>query len=190
MPNTKTNSRFDTIVRIVSKREDGFVKLCIGNEQLHFKLSAIEDLLTTIARGKIMIFGSEVTNQHTLAPASSGNASAYRPKEFQSLDQTLFTTRGIELPLFNGTPLGWLTHAEQFFELNGTRPNHKIHLAIICMEGGYCLLLGLGRIHKLLVCDELMFVPMWFRLQMGGFRVLGLRLCWVDGFSCWAGSFV
>ncbi|KAF2325178.1 hypothetical protein GH714_024881 [Hevea brasiliensis] len=57
-------------------------------------------------------------------------------KEFQILDQTLITAHRIELPLFDGIdPLGWLIRVEQFFELNGTRSKHKIHLAIICMDG-------------------------------------------------------
>ncbi|KAJ9160432.1 hypothetical protein P3X46_025833 [Hevea brasiliensis] len=141
MPNTRMDTRFDSLEGTVSTLEDGFAKLHTDHELFHSKFAAIEDLLSTIARGKTVLPESEVTPSPTSiplpsAPASFSDGFVCCPKEFQNLDQTLLTARRIELPLFDGTDLlGWLTRAEQFFELNGTRSEHKIHLAVICMDG-------------------------------------------------------
>jgi hypothetical protein len=42
----------------------------------------------------------------------------------------------VELPMFDGTdPAGWISRAEIYFRIQGTRPEVKIYLAQLCMEG-------------------------------------------------------
>jgi hypothetical protein len=42
----------------------------------------------------------------------------------------------VELPMFNGEdPAGWISRAEVYFRVQGTRPEVKVCLAHLCMEG-------------------------------------------------------
>jgi hypothetical protein len=43
----------------------------------------------------------------------------------------------VELPMFDGgDPAGWISRAEVYFRVQGTRPEVKVCLAQLCMEGG------------------------------------------------------
>lgn len=42
----------------------------------------------------------------------------------------------VELPLFDSDdPVGWVTHAETYFEVQGSSEEVKVRLAKVCMEG-------------------------------------------------------
>lgn len=52
MPRTRMDSRAEAIERNLALLEDGFTKLKVDNEQVTSKLSSIESLLHTLAKGK------------------------------------------------------------------------------------------------------------------------------------------
>jgi hypothetical protein len=42
----------------------------------------------------------------------------------------------VELPMFDGEdPAGWISRAEVYFRVQGTRPEVKVSLSQLCMEG-------------------------------------------------------
>jgi hypothetical protein len=46
------------------------------------------------------------------------------------------SVKKVELPMFNGEdPAGWISRAEVYFRVQGTRPEVKVSLAQLCMEG-------------------------------------------------------
>jgi len=57
----------------------------------------------------------------------------------------------VDLPMFEGIdPLGWITRAERFFEVQNTSQTKRLHLALNNMEGNssYCVTKRLTRSYK------------------------------------------
>ncbi|CAJ2633456.1 unnamed protein product [Trifolium pratense] len=54
-----------------------------------------------------------------------------------SLAEFRRSVKKVELPMFNGEdPAGWISRAEVYFRVQNTRPEIKVNLAQLCMEGG------------------------------------------------------
>jgi hypothetical protein len=53
-----------------------------------------------------------------------------------SADEFKMAVKKVELPAFNGDdPVGWITRAETYFEVQGTTEEVKVRLAKLSMEG-------------------------------------------------------
>lgn len=53
-----------------------------------------------------------------------------------SLDELRMAVKKVELPNFDGTDVdGWISKAEQYFEVQAVRPEVKVQLAFVSMEG-------------------------------------------------------
>lgn len=120
----------------MSSLEDSFSKLKIDNDTIHFKLSSIETLLQTLTRGKFIIDEGEVSTQLNHS-CDSSHPSNLTSATFLSPSSPTLLPKTLEIPGFNGNDLiGWLAITEQYFELNGTIPEFKVMMALICMEEG------------------------------------------------------
>lgn len=88
-----------------------------------------------LTRGKSTIDEGEVSTQLTPSHESSHPSILTSPTSLSPSSTLLVKT--LEIPRFNGNyPIGWLARAEQYFELNGTRPEFKVMMARVCMEEG------------------------------------------------------
>jgi len=53
-----------------------------------------------------------------------------------SMDEYRIATHKVELPLFDGSdPVGWITRAETYFEIQNVFDNNKVKLTKLSMEG-------------------------------------------------------
>ncbi|MCI32608.1 retrotransposon gag protein, partial [Trifolium medium] len=56
--------------------------------------------------------------------------------EGEALAEFRRSVKKVELPMFEGEdPVGWISRAEVYFRVQDTRPEIKVNLAQLCMEG-------------------------------------------------------
>lgn len=121
--------------RMESKVESVEKNSALIDEQLHNKLSSIEELLTTIARSKTIIDNSGPSSPF-VPPSSLSQTSLPNTSTIILNPSNKHSAKQVELPVFCGTDaLGWLAGANQYFEIHQTRPDVKVPLALVCMEG-------------------------------------------------------
>lgn len=99
-------------------------------------MSSIEELLTTIARGKSIIdnFGP---SSLFVPPTPHSQTSLLNASTIILDPLNKLLAKQVELPVFYGfDALGWLARANQYFEIHQTQPDMKVPLAPFCMEGG------------------------------------------------------
>lgn len=101
MTNTRMDTRVELIERNLTLLEDGFSKLKTDNEQLHSKLSSIESLLHTLAKGKSITEEGEVSNQTTPGRLASLVQSALPTSPLTATDDNIMSKK-LDIPTFNG----------------------------------------------------------------------------------------
>nr|KYP71834.1 Retrotransposable element Tf2 [Cajanus cajan] len=79
--------------------------------------------------------GGNVSNVGSSGSSESGSHNQ-SPLELQILSEFRSAVKKVELPSFDGSdPGAWISRAETYFEIQETRPELKVRLAKICMEG-------------------------------------------------------
>ncbi|KAG8651245.1 hypothetical protein MANES_07G105102v8 [Manihot esculenta] len=134
MLQTRIEARLESVERNLFLLKDGFSKLKTDNETIHSKLSSIESLLQTLLRSKYVVNEGEVSTQLT-----PNILTLSQPNTF--IHSTLLSSpplsKTLEIANFNGIdPIGWLTRAEQYFELNRSQLEFKVMMAMVCMVEG------------------------------------------------------
>lgn len=75
-------------------------------------------------------------DEHSGDSESSAMKKMLQKLQGEALDEFRQSVKKVELPMFNGEdPAGWITRAEIYFRVQGTRSELKVDLAQLCMEG-------------------------------------------------------
>ena len=80
----------------------------------------------------------EETPETGSGPGSKPHTEASKtgPSNDEALLEFRQAVKKVELPMFDGDdPAGWISRAEVYFRVQGTRPEVKVCLAHLCMEG-------------------------------------------------------
>lgn len=81
--------------------------------------------------------GSTLHNQRQPRREDSPRASgSFKKLQGEALDEFRQSVKKIELPMFDGNdPAGWISRVEVYFRVQDTKPEVRMNLAQLCMEG-------------------------------------------------------
>lgn len=125
-------SRLENIGRTLALLDNGFANLLSNCNQIHSKLSAIENLLTTVSSGKTSVEGRRDN-------LISQSANIKKNSLFQPVARALetpSTRKQVSIPKFNSIDLeGWIIHMEKYFEIYGTHDDMKVYKSFVQLGG-------------------------------------------------------
>jgi hypothetical protein len=122
-------------------------------KKMEAKVTALEERITTLEVSLHEMQNQNKENQEKIISllnsnkekngeeSSHNNESVGTKKKIfdlhgEALDEFRLSVKKVELPMFIGDdPAGWIARAEVYFNVQNTRPEIKVNLAQLCMDG-------------------------------------------------------
>ncbi|KZV19421.1 hypothetical protein F511_08762 [Dorcoceras hygrometricum] len=145
MATTRSEAKWDTLEKMVINSQDSVTKMQEEMNHVRSNLLTINKSLSDLGELKTLVeklvrnrAGEPPDREDHYSPADLEETIGEfhripRGEEFEDLRLAM---KRFEIPAFNGVdPVGWLSKAEQYFEIHGTPLYHRLKIAHICMEG-------------------------------------------------------
>ncbi|KAJ1422761.1 Retrotransposon gag domain [Sesbania bispinosa] len=124
----KMSDRVDSLEVKFAALEDS-----LNLSMVEFKQSLLQEMSKMLEKRSFVDHGSGVSGGGGGA-ATGGAGAAF--SSGNNMDDYRMTGKKVELPLFDGVdPVGWITRAETYFEVQNTSDEVKVKLAKLSMDG-------------------------------------------------------
>ncbi|MCH79346.1 RNA-directed DNA polymerase (Reverse transcriptase), partial [Trifolium medium] len=139
MPTQKNQSQ----IQLIRGMDDKIASLEAEMSGMKTTLANMEHNQTRLIALFEKSLGKKITTEEERVADDTGEGSVHRSTpasnnqlEGEALAEFRRSVKKVELPTFDGEdPAGWISRAEVYFRVQDTRPEVKVNLAQLCMEG-------------------------------------------------------